>query len=377
MSLVLHVITSLDRGGAETVLYRFLLNVKDTTGQRHVVISLRGRGYYGEKLEALGIPVYTLEMWGGVDLPGALFKLVKLMRSLCPTIVQTWLYHADLMGGLAAQFCGRPPVVWGVHTVKLDPSSSLLTKVIRQVCAWASGWLPTRIVCVARTAVESHSSLGYIRDKMLVVPNGFDIPDVDALWSESRSLRSSIGFEEHHQVVGCVGRFHPDKDYPNFLRAARLLKEKNPYVRFLLVGKSLSSTNEALNSWIYDAGLQGCVVMLGERNDISTCLLAMDVFCLPSKTEAFPLVLGEAMAVARPVVTTDVGDAALLVGDTGIVVPACDSQSLCDALLHMLNYSDIERKRLGVSARQRIETLFSMRSMVSRMQDIYRAVCDK
>jgi glycosyltransferase involved in cell wall biosynthesis len=371
---ILHVITDLDRGGAETVLYRLMLNINADSHQHHVVVSLRDCGFFGDKLEAVGVPVHSLGMGGARNLPGALFKLVKLMRSLRPDVVQTWLYHADLLGGFAAQFAGRPPVIWGVHTVHLDASSSLLTKLIRRFCAWTSAWLPSTILCVARAAVESHAALGYVRDKMQVVPNGFDLPNIEALRAEAHALRSSLGFESHHQVIGCVGRFHPDKDYPTFLRAASLLKECHPDVRFLLVGKSLSPSNVVLMSWIVEAGLQGYVVTLGERNDISTCLIAMDVFCLPSKTEAFPLALGEAMAAGRPVVTTDVGDAALLVGEAGIIVPAGDPKRLCNGLQRMLQCSTRDLQELGAAARQRIECGFSMQSMVSRIQDIYRIV---
>lgn len=372
MVTILHVITDLNRGGAETVLYRLLLKTTTDVKYRHVVVSLRDRGYFGDKFEAAGIHVHALDMKGGLDLPGAFIKLVTLMRRIRPHVVQTWLYHADLLGGLAAQLCGRPPVLWGVHTVHLAPSSSLLTKIIRRLCALTSNWLPTSIVCVARAAVESHVALGYHRGRMQVVHNGFDLPDTQSLLSASRTLRSSLGFQDHHQVIGCIGRFHLDKDYPTFLRAASILKELQPEVRFLLVGKGLSVSNEILQSWIREASLQNHVVALGERSDISTCLLAMDVFCLPSQTEAFPLVLGEAMAAARPVVTTDVGDASFLVGDTGIVVPVRDPERLCDALQQMLRYSTIERHAIGVAARGRIEREFSMQTMVNRVLGLYQ-----
>ena len=372
MVTILHVITDLNRGGAETVLYRLLLKTTTDVQYRHVVVSLRDRGYFGDKFEAAGILVHTLNMKGGLDLPGAFINLVTLMRRIRPDVVQTWLYHADLLGGLAAQFCGRPPVVWGVHTVQLAPGSSSLTKIIRRLCALTSNWMPCTIVCVARAAIESHVALGYHRGRMQVVHNGFDLPDTQVPLAESRTLRSSLGFQDHHQVIGCIGRFHLDKDYLTFLRAATMLRECQPEVRFLLVGKGLSASNEMLQSWILEASLQDHVVTLGERNDISTCLLAMDVFCLPSQTEAFPLVLGEAMAAARPVVTTDVGDAAFLVGDTGFVVPVRDPEQLCNALQQMLRHSPTERLALGIAARGRIEREFSLQSMCDRMLGLYR-----
>jgi glycosyltransferase involved in cell wall biosynthesis len=374
MITILHIITDLDRGGAETVLYRFLIKTTTDVQQRHVVVSMRDRGFFGDKFEAAGILVHTLNMKRGVDLPSAFIKLVSLMRRIRPDVVQTWLYHADLLGGLAAQFCGRPPVLWGVHTVHLAPGSSSLTKVIRRLCALTSNWLPSIIVCVAHAAIESHVALGYHRGRMQVVHNGFDLPDTQVPLTESRKLRSSLGFQDHHQVIGCIGRFHLDKDYSTFLRAASMLKERQPEVRFLLVGRELSASNEMLQSWILEASLQDHVVALGERSDITTCLLAMDVFCLPSQTEAFPLVLGEAMAASRPVVTTDVGDAALLVGDAGFVVPIRDPVRLCNALQQMLRSSTTERLAIGNAARGRIEREFSLQAMVDRLLSLYSVV---
>lgn len=378
MITILHVITDLGgRGGAETVLYRYLINANAYSHQRHIVVALRDRGYLGDKLVEAGVPVHALGMGGALRRPWAFLQLVMLMRRIRPDVVQTWLYHADLLGGLAAQFCGRPPVIWGVHTVHLDQSANPITKIVRRLCAWTSAWLPSTILCVARAAAESHAAIGYDRGRMQIVPNGFELPDIKTLKIESKALRTSLGFEEHHQVIGCIGRFHPDKDYPTFLRAASLLKERQPDVRFLLIGKNLSTSNTALKEMVGEAGLQDYVVLLGERSDITTCLLAMDVFCLPSKTEAFPLVLGEAMAAGRPAVTTNVGDAAILIGDTGFVVPAKDPEKLCDGLQRMLQLSTDDRRVLGVAARNRIEMEFSMHAMVGRIQDLYRTPCSR
>lgn len=374
MTAVVHVITGLGRGGAETVLYRYLDKLPAEARQRHFVISLGGRGFFGDKLETLGVSVHTLGMGGLLSLPRAFVKLVKVMRRARPDIVQTWLYHADLLGGLAARLSGNPPVIWGVHTVNLDPHTSKSTIAARRLCAWTSRWLPSSIICVAQATVEKHAALGYDQARMQVVPNGFDLPDLHAIEADAQVLRQSLGLKSHHRVVGCVGRFHQDKDYPTFLRAASLLKQQNRNVRFFLVGNELTPSNETLSEWIAQEGLQDCIHTLGERNDIPACMAAMDIFCLPSQTEAFPLVLGEAMAAARPVISTDVGDAAFLVGDTGTIVPSRSPESLCQGLKQMLDLPDEARKRLGISARNRIKESFSMQSFAVRMQELYQSI---
>ena len=374
MTVVVHVISGLARGGAETVLYRYLNNLSEEARQHHVVISLGSCGFFGDKLEALGISVHALGMGGLWSWPGAFAKLVKIMRLARPDVVQTWLYHADLLGGLAAKLSGKPPVIWGVHTVNLPTSTAKPTMAVRRLCALMSRWLPHSIICVARATMEKHAALGYDRARMHIVPNGFDLPNLETLEFDARLLRQSLGLESHHRVVGCVGRFHPDKDYRTFLQAASLLKEQCPNVRFMLVGRGLTSDNVELSDWIAEGGLGDCIHTLGERNDISACMAAMDVFCLPSQTEAFPLVLGEAMAAARPVVSTDVGDAAFLVGGTGTIVPPRSPQALSQGLKRMLNLSELARKELGLSSRERIKDNFSIQFFLARMQDLYQSI---
>ena len=369
---ILHIITSLERGGAETVLYRFLMNVSADERKGHFVVSLQGLGFFGHKLASYGVEVSALNMRGILSFPGAFLRLVFLIRKLRPNLIQTWLYHADLLGGIAAQFSGKPPVIWGVHTVYLDINTSFITKAIRFLCALTSKWLPKVILCVAHAAADNHIRLGYERKRVVVIPNGFDIPDMNSFIEGARNLRSSLGLFDSHLLVGSIGRFHPDKDYQTFLDAAAQLKSRISNARFLLVGRGLSTDNEVLVKLIISFGLENDIFLLGERDDVHVCLQAMDVFCLPSKTEAFPLVLGEAMSASRPVVATNVGDSALLVGDAGIVVPAQDSKMLCDGLHKMLSYSIIKRENIGIEARMRIESNFAMVKMVDDVLKLYR-----
>jgi glycosyltransferase involved in cell wall biosynthesis len=374
MITVLHVITNLDRGGAETALFKLVTSNLVKERQRHIVVSLREHGVFGEKLESAGITVHALKMRNPLFFLSAFLRLIQLVRETQADVIHTWLYHADIIGGLAAKFGGNPPVIWGIHTVHLDSGSSHVTRVIRRLCAVLSKWIPAKIVCVAYAAAKVHVALGYDTKRIIVISNGFEIPEIETLKPLSEVLRRSLGLCDQNRVIGCVGRFHPDKDYPTFLQAAAEVAKRDRQVKFLLIGKGLAESNVILNEWIAKNGLCEHVIPLGERDDIYTCLSAMDIFCLPSATEAFPLVLGEAMSVSKPVVSTDVGDASILVGDAGLVVPSGNPRALSRALIKLLDLSDKERCELGAKARMRIEREFRIDSSLEKLLHVYNSL---
>jgi glycosyltransferase involved in cell wall biosynthesis len=299
----------------------------------------------------------------------AFWRLVRLIKTLQPTVIQTWMYHADLFGGLAARVAGRREVIWGIRNTGFAREQRKATIVIMRLCAFLSRWLPRVIVCCAESARASHVRWGYDAALMRVIPNGFDLPKLEQLAAARRQLRASIGVTERELVVGFVGRFDPLKDHRGFLRAAGIAARTRPHARFMLVGRGVDESNAELSAWIRENSLEDRVVLLGERRDIAACFASMDVFCLASTHEAFPNVVAEAMASALPCVVTDAGDAASIVGDTGRVVPPGDPEQLGSALAAVLAMSAHERLALGTAARQRIETRYSM----ARTRELFEA----
>ncbi|MGP1615969.1 MAG: glycosyltransferase, partial [Pollutimonas bauzanensis] len=173
-------------------------------------------------------------------------------------------------------------------------------------------------------------------------------------------------------VLGSVGRYSAAKDHVSFIRAAGMLGREDKWLRFLLVGRDLTAHNPALMSLIDATGFPERFTLLGERADVAACMSAMDVFCLHSRTEGFPNVLGEAMCVGLPCVATDVGDAAVLLGETGLIVPADSVAELAGALLDMASRGAEQRKDLGARARLRIEQHFTLGHAVAKFETLYR-----
>jgi glycosyltransferase involved in cell wall biosynthesis len=234
--------------------------------------------------------------------------------------------------------------------------------------------LAAHIVCGSEAAYSVHMNIGYQREKMTVIPNGFDVQLFQPSIEGRRSLRSELDIVPHEVLIGLIARFDPLKDHENFIVAAGEVARSAPHARFLLCGDGISRDNERLMRWIATAGIGDRVRLLGVRTDIARINSALDIACLSSSTEGFPNVIGEAMACGTPCVVTDVGDAAALVGDTGLVVPARNPQALANACLKLIDAGRDVRFALGRRARSRIEHDYSLATIWRKYEDLYRVI---
>ncbi len=369
----MHVITGLGTGGSEMMLYR-LLSALDRERFSPAVISLREEGPLAEKIRTLGIPVKALGMRSGFATPLALARLTGWLRAAQPALVQTWMYHADLLGGLAARWVGLP-VIWGLHNNVLDRrSTKRFTFWTVKICAWFSPWLPAKIISCSVAAAESHARLGYRRERMVVIPNGFDLQAFRPDAAARASVRAELGLPDDTLLIGLVARYDPIKDHHNFIEAVASLRQRFPEVHFLLCGEGVTWQNAELAGWIRQKGLTSSFHLLGQREDAPRLTAALDIAANSSIGESFSNAIGEAMACGVPCVVTDVGDSAYIVGETGKVVPVGDSQALARAWQELLENTPQARQQLGQAARQRIEQHFSLPVVAGEYEAVYRSV---
>jgi hypothetical protein len=174
---IIHIITGLDIGGAEQMLKRLLLSDPESK-TRVMIISLTGIGTIGKHLEASGYQVHGLEFRRISSLMTNFFALVKLIKTNKPATVQTWMYHADFLGGMAARMAGCSNVIWGIRNTFV-PIGSKQTYVLMRLCAMLSYIIPKRIICVAEASKKKHIAYGYQSKKMHVIPNGFDFANFE------------------------------------------------------------------------------------------------------------------------------------------------------------------------------------------------------
>jgi len=369
---ILHIITGLDNGGAEAALFRLTTADKENT---HQVISLTDSGLYGERLAKAGVPVHILDMpHGRVTLKG-LVKLYRLIRTINPDGVQTWMYHADLVGGVVARIAGKRAVVWGIRASYLvGGKTSGATLLLRWVCARISSVIPRRIVFNSDSGVRAHERLGYDGKKTAVIPNGYDMnqmrPDEDA----RILLRRSWGIEPSQVLLGMVARWDPLKDHANLIAAlSQLDSRKVPDWRCVLVGSDMTDANASLVALLDQCNVHDRFLLLGPRSDIPAVMNALDLHILSSASEAFPNVVAEAMACGTPCVVTDVGDAGLIVGSGGWVVPHSDSASLAgavqEAIVELTNTAKWEKRK--AACRFRIRENFSLERMLISYRKVW------
>ena len=366
---IVHVIPSLRVGGAETMLSNIL---DRNVGNNHVVICFITMGSIGERLQDKGFQIHVLGVKGIFSFPGAFIRLVKAIKKYNPDIVQTWMYHSNLIGGLAARLSGNKNVVWGIRTTDaIGVKSSKVSKFIRLLNAWASHWLPSNIICVAEAARESHIKAGYSPLKISIIPNGFDIERlrIDPIVREN--YRISNGVESSDLVLGSLGRFHVEKDHHTFIIACDILLREYKQLRILLVGRGLDKNNLQLLEWINATGSPDRFILMGETADVVPCLSAMDIFCLHSRNEGFPNVLGEAMAMGLPCVATNVGDSSVLMGESDFLVDKEDPEALANGIMRMIEVGQSNRLQLGKKGARRIKSEFPIDHVVKMFDNLY------
>jgi len=370
---ITHITTGLNDGGAESVLYR--LCQKSAAPSALMVISLSPAGKYSAPLAALGVTVHHLDMPRGRLTLGGLIKLFRLLRKERPALVQTWMYHADLVGGVLARLAGVRRVFWNIrHTELAAGATGRSTRIVAELCARLSRFIPLKIIACAERACAVHIALGYDAKKIVVIANGYDISAYSPAPEIGEAVRKQLGLPLDVPVLGLVGRWNAQKDHANLVAAFKNVLTRQPETRLVLVGTDCTSDNAALVALLEDAGVSERVYLLGQRNDVPAIMNALDLHVLSSSHgEAFPNVVAEAMACGTPCVVTDVGDAALIVGDTGWAVPPRNPAALSDAIATALD----ERKDQSTwalrksRARARIAENFSLDKMVARYQAVW------
>jgi len=368
---ILHVITGLRRAGAETMLAK-LVGALAREGFENRVVCMIERGPLAAEIEAGGTSVTSLGMRSGFA-PGALMRLVAIIRRFQPDIVQTWLYHADLAGLIAATASRRRKrLIWNIRCSDMDfheEANAATDRVVRMLARFSA--MPAGVIVNSRRGRLHHERLGYRPRWWAEIPNGFDLdrwqPDLRA----AARLRAELALPEDALIVGMCARVAPMKDHANFFAAIAQVRARNPGLRAVLAGRG----TELLGAMVGEFGLDRCVSLLGERDDLPSLVPAFDVFCLSSAFgEGFANVLGEAMACGVPCVATDVGDAAEIIGDTGLVVPPRQPDALAAALSDLVETTTERRAELGARARVRLEERYSLSRVARQYVGVYSAV---
>jgi glycosyltransferase involved in cell wall biosynthesis len=371
---VVHIINSFEHGGAEAMLCNLLLRT-DLSRFEPSVVALIDDLTVAQPIIDAGIPLVTIGIKPGLPDPRAIIRLARHLRKAQPHVVQTWMDHSNLIGGVATRLATRAKVVWGIHHsnhVKGVAKRSTLATVA--ACGKLSRWVPSRIVFVSEHASTLYAKHGFAGDRITVIPNGFDTSKLRPDAAARLSIRKELGLAPGVPLIGLAARHDPFKDHDTFFRAAAILAKQRADVHFLLCGAGIERGNPAIVNRVEELGLKDRCHLLGPRRDMLTIHASLDVATSSSISEAFPLVLGEAMSCCVPCVATDVGDSALILGDTGRIVPPRDPAALAAGWAAMLSLKPQARHDLGMAARRRVVELFDLTAVTRRYEAVYDEV---
>ncbi len=358
--MILHLITNFtEPNGAEKMLARILGYSGD---EPSLVVSLKDISLRNKKLVAnKNVRYQALGMHTAMAVPQAVMKLRQIIRQEQPKLILCWMYHAMAMGSIACRLSRTPtPVFWNVRQSLDDLTSmSRSSRLSVRACKHLSA-MPKGIIYNSRRARSLHQNLGYRDKNSVVIPNGFDVPDVTA-----KPIETVRRF-------GIAGRFHPQKDFETFFRAAAKVAENHPDCRFIAVGKGLVNDNDELAGLLQTVELPADRVELrGPVDDMAAFYNDIDVLVLSSRTEGFPNVVAEAMSYSNPVIATDVGDAAAIVEGCGIVVQPQNAEQLANAMEKMTELSPADYTAMAVQARERIKKQYSIAAVAEKYDNFF------
>jgi glycosyltransferase involved in cell wall biosynthesis len=366
------VITGINTGGAETALCRLLESTGGQDAENSVVV-LGGEGTLSARVRASGAKISHLGMTSYRAAPGAVPVLRRMIRHAAPDVVHGWMYHANLAVTAATALSGIP-TVWGIrHSLHDLSRDKRATRLVIRLGARLSRF-PRAILYNSRVSASQHEEIGYCRRNTLVIPNGFDTEEFRPDEGRRESIRRELEIGERDLAIGMIARTHPVKDHATFLRAAAILAQSVPEVVFVLVGDGACRENKDLAELIERLGLQRTVRLCGRRDDIPAVNAALDIACSSSAGEAFPNAIAEAMACGVPCVSTNVGEAAAIIGDFGRLVPPKDPEAFAAALASLAQMDASGLKAMGRNARLRIVDNYSMARMADRHVELYRSL---
>jgi glycosyltransferase involved in cell wall biosynthesis len=360
-------------GGAESMLLR-IAGATRSQGVLHQVVVLTGGGPLTEQLGRLGITATCLGL--PLSVTGMAQAAVALRRHLGrrpADVIQTWMYSADLVGSLCWLLGCRLPLVWNIRHSTLDAAlDSRATRWSAAALARLSPFVPSYVLCNSKCGWTNHFQAGYRPARLRIIPNGFDLGWFKPRRESRQTIRHMLQVDAHSPLIGMVGRFHPLKNPLAFVQLAGRVACHRPDVHFVMIGRGLSRENSELTSAVERSGVQSHLHLVGPQDDTARWMAALDLLILPSRSEGFPNVIGEAMACGVPCVATAVGDVCDIVGETGWIVDRPDPELLARCTLEFLQLDPHQRAERSMACRQRIAQNYDIGRIAREYVDVWR-----
>lgn len=352
-----------------------LVRAMDASASTHLVVSMTDQGAVADELRAAGIEVRHLGLQRGQVAAWPVATVRRWVHDWNADVLQTWMYHADLLGTAVRLTGARPRLVWNLRASNIDMRQYRpLSGWTRSLCARLSRW-PVLVIANSDAGVQAHTALGYRPRAWEVVPNGIDTDEFAPRPLLRHAVRASMGIPDEAVVVGVTARYDPMKGHDVLARVATTWLPTRPDVHVVVAGAGVQWDAPDYAAVAAAApGVVGRVHLLGLRHDVADLWAACDVACSPSHGEGFANAIAEAMACGVPVVATDAGDSSVIVGNPTCLVPVGDPAALAAGLDRLTSLPRADRERLGQAARHRVISEYGLARVASRYLEIYRGL---
>ncbi len=350
-------ITELDPGGAERALTQLVLSL-DRDKWEPYVICLGPRAHLVAVLESANVPVLCLNARGLLSLPRVLFQLTQHLRRIKPAILQTFLFHANLVGRIAARLAGVKTVVSGLRVAERQSAWH------RWLDRWTN-WLVATNVCVSKGVSDFSAEVAGLNPaKLMVIPNSVD---AELFTRATPADMTQFGIPAGSRILISIGRLERQKGFDVLLEAVSLLNPLPDNAYFVIVGDGPD-----LNSLRNQSKLTDRVLFLGRRDDVPNLLAASNAFILPSRWEGMPNVVLEAMAAGLPLITTRVEGISELIHDgvNGLTVAPDQPAELANAILRILSQPDF-RRNAGCNSQVLVAKEFTIQCTTDAYAKLY------
>ena len=368
---LLFVITGLNIGGAERALHAIVNNGLD---EKYIIkiISLRDRGHFGEKFKTDGIEVCCLNLQNPLNLFLGIVKAFNFAREFEPDVIQGWMYHGNIFSLLFGRVTrAKPKIYWGIRQTLYDiRKEKVLTQLIIRLGAQLS-FLADGIIYNSKKSQNQHECIGFSEKNSIYIPNGFDLSKWKPDAEERKALRKELEIPDNSFVIGYIGRFHQMKNVELLFEVMESVLSENANSIFVIVGENTDRENLKLKP-LYEQLPPQQVLSLGVRVDIPAVVQCMDLLCLTSAWgEGFPNVIGEAMATGTPCVATDIGDSALVIGETGWIIPPNNAELLANCINAALTESASVHNSRSIAAKKIISENYDITHIVANYNNVY------
>jgi len=365
------VIPSLDAGGAERQMAMLLSRI-DRTRFEPAVFCIYTAGDFAPDVAAAGIDVVALAKGRTWRVLPFLVRLISALKRFGPDVIYSLLPEPNVLSTLAWFFLRRAALVWGVRSAYGDAKREGLAFRFYLAMERRLSRLPAAIIANSDAARALCVARGYADARLMTIPNGVDVERFHPDSAMRERIRAELGLGTA-PVIGIVGRLEPVKDHETFIRAAAALHASRPDVRFLIVGRGTDARVAALRNLADSLHVGDAILWTGARSDVAAVMNACDLIAVTSIYESSPNVILEAMACGVPCVTTDAGDARLMVGESGVVTGDHAPETIAAAWSAMLDRLRVEGDALRSAARHRIVERYGSESMVSRTEEALEA----